>query len=160
MRINFYDVRLADDDRNILIKEKGINYEPAKMNCPEEISRMLKNILHMDEFAEEYCYMIALNGFCKILGIFLISKGTASGSLVSPREIFIRALLIGATQIILSHNHPSGCVAPSESDIKLTMRIKEAGELINIRLADHIIVAKNCYFSFEEANLLRKGTSQ
>ena len=160
MRINFYDTRLTDDDRTILIKEKGINYESANMICPEEIFTMLKNLLHMDELAEEHCYLLAFNGFYKIIGIFLLSKGTVSGSLVSPREIYIRALLIGAVQIILCHNHPSGCVAPSRADIELTKRIISAGELINIRLADHIIVSRDCYFSFEEADLLRKELSE
>lgn len=160
MRINFYDTRIADDNRTILVKEKGINYEPVKTNSPEAISKMFQQLLHMDELAEEHCYMIALNGFYKIIGIFLLSKGTVTGSLVSPREIFIRALLVGAVQIILCHNHLSNCFVPSEADIKLTMQIKKAGELINIRLADHIIVTKDNYFSFEEADLLRKELSE
>ena len=154
MRINFYDTRITDDSRTILVKERGINYESQKMNCPKEISQMLKTLLHMDELAEEHCYMIALNCSCRILGLFFLSKGTVSLSPVSPREIFMRALLIGAAQIILCHNHPSGNAAPSESDMQLTRRIKEAGELLNICLADHIIIGKNSYFSFKEANLL------
>lgn len=60
MRINFYDTRIVDDSRTILVKEKGINYESTKMNVPEEISKMLKTLLHMDELAEEHVYMIAI----------------------------------------------------------------------------------------------------
>ena len=153
MRINFYDARLTDDDRTILIKEKGINYESLSMNCPEDIFRMLQELLHMDKLAEEHCYMIALNCSCRILGMFLISKGTVSESLVSPREIFMRAALIGAVQIILCHNHPSGNAIPSEDDLKLTERIKESGKLLNIRLADHIIIGKDRYLSFKESAL-------
>lgn len=154
MRINFYDARIVDDSRTILVKEKGINYESTKMNGPEEISRMLKTLLHMDELAEEHCYMIALNSSCKILGLFLLSKGTVSESLLSPREVFLRAALIGAVQIVLVHNHPSGNPIPSECDIKLTKRLNDGGELLNIHLADHIIIGKNKYLSFREANLL------
>lgn len=154
MRINFYDARIADDDKTILVKERGINYETMNMNNPEKIYMMLQQLLHMDELAEEYCYMIALNSSCRILGMFLISKGTVSLSPVSPREVFLRALLIGATQIILCHNHPSGNISPSESDMELTRRIKESGKLLNICLTDHIIIGKDRYLSFKEANLL------
>lgn len=154
MRINFYDARIADDDRTILVKEKGINYETLNMNCPEKISMMMQTLLHMNELAEEHCYMIALSCSCRILGIFFLSKGTVSASLVSPREVFMRAALIGAVQIILCHNHPSGNTVPSDSDFKLTERIKKAGELLNIPLADHIIIGKNGYLSFKEADLL------
>ena len=154
MRINFYDARITDDSRTILVKEKGINCQSQKTDCPKEISRMLKTLLHMDELAEEYVYMIALNHTCKILGMFLISKGTVSESPASPREIFIRAALIGAVQIILCHNHPSGNPVPSKCDMELTKRLKAGGELLNICLADHIIIGQGSYLSFKEAKLL------
>ena len=153
MRIDFYDARITEDAKTILVKGKGVNYESLQLNCPEKISLMLKNLLHMDELAEEHCYMIALNTSCRILGLFLLSKGTVSESLASPREIYIRAL-IGAVQIILVHNHPSGNPVPSECDIDLTKRLKDCGELLNICLADHIIIGHNSYLSFKEAKLL------
>lgn len=154
MRINFYDTRLTDDDKTILVKERGINYETLDMNSPKNIYMMMQILLHMGELAEEHCYMIALNGSCRILGIFFLSKGTVSLSPVSPREVFMRAMLIGAVQIILCHNHPSGNTAPSESDMKLTKRLKEAGELLNIHLTDHIIIGRDRYLSFKASNLL------
>lgn len=154
MRIDFYDARITDNDRTVLVKEKGINYECQKMDSPKEISLMLKKLLHMDELAEEHVYMIALNTSCKVLGMFLISKGTICTSLVSPREVFLRAVLIGAVQIILVHNHPSGNPVPSECDMELTKRLKDCGELLNICLADHIIIGQNSYLSFKEAKLL------
>ena len=154
MRIDFYDARITDHDRTVLVKEKGINYEYQKMDSPKEISLMLKKLLHMDELAEEHVYMIALNTSCKILGMFLMSKGTICTSLVSPREIFLRAALIGAVQIVLVHNHPSGNPVPSECDMELTKRLKDCGELLNICLADHIIIGHNSYLSFREAKLL------
>lgn len=154
MRINFYDARITDDDRTILVKEKGINYETLSMNNPEKIYMMMQQLLHMGELAEEHCYLIALNSSCRILGMFLISKGTVSLSPVSPREVFMRAMLIGAAQIILCHNHPSGNISPSESDMELTRRIRESGKLLNICLTDHIIIGKDSYLSFKESNLL------
>ena len=154
MRIDFYDARITDHNRTILVKEKGINYECQKMDSPKEISLMLKKLLHMDELAEEHVYLIALNNSCKVLGMFFLSKGTICTSLVSPREIFLRAALIGAVQIVLVHNHPSGNPVPSECDVELTKRLKAGGELLNICLADHIIIGQNSYLSFKEAKLL------
>lgn len=154
MRINFYDARITDEGRTILMKEKGINYNDAAMNCPENIALMMQSLLHMDELAEEHCYMIALNSSCKVLGVFFVSKGTVNASLVSSREVFLRAMLIGAVQIILCHNHPSGNITPSDSDIKLTKQMKEAGELLNILLVDHIIIGRDNYLSLKKAGLL------
>lgn len=154
MRIDFYDARIADNDRTVLVKEKVINYECQKLNSSKEISLMLKKLLHMDELAEEHVYMLALNSTCKVLGMFFLSKETVCTSLVSPREVFLRAVLIGAVQIILCHNHPSGNPVPSEYDMKLTKRLKDCGELLNICLADHIIIGHNSYLSFREAKLL------
>lgn len=154
MRINFYEAMLSEDDRTKLVKEKGLNYEAEKLNNPEDIVLMMRRLLHMEQMAEEYCYMIAINSSCKVLGIFFISKGTVNVSLITPREIYIRALLSGAVQIILCHNHPSGNVVPSEQDIAITRKIKEAGEIISINLADHIIIGRDSYFSFNEAKIL------
>lgn len=154
MRINFYDTRVAADGTTALIKEKGINYETSNISHPKNIVLMMQSLLNMGELAEEHCYMIALNTSCRILGIFFLSKGTVCVSLVSPREIFMRALLIGAVQIILCHNHPSGNAVPTDTDIKLTKRIQEAGTLLNIHLIDHIVIGGNSYLSFKESELL------
>lgn len=154
MRISFYDTRLSEDYKTILIKEKAVNYKVGNMNSPKEVTAMLQDLLHMGELAEEYCYMIALNSTCKILGVCFLSKGTVNANLVSPREIYLRAVFLGATHIILCHNHPSGNAMPSDQDFKLTERIKEAGSLLDIRLSDHIIIGKDEYFSFAEHKLL------
>ena len=154
MRINFYEAVLSDDDRTMLVKEKGVNYEAGKFSSPEDIVLMLRRLVHLDQKAEEHCYMVALSGSCKVLGIFFISKGTADASLITPRELFIRALLIGAVRIVLCHNHPSGNAVPSKSDIEITKRIKEVGEMINIALIDHIIIGSDTDLSFKEAGML------
>lgn len=154
MRINFYEARLSEDNRTMLVKEKGVNYDAGKLNSPEDIVLMMRKLLHVEQMAEEHCYMIAMNSSCKVLGVFFISKGTVNVSLVTPRELYIRALLAGAVQIVLCHNHPSGNAIPSEQDIVITQKIKEAGEMININLADHIIIGSNSYLSFKEAKIL------
>lgn len=154
MRIDFYDTRITDNNRTVLVKEKGVNYGCQKADSPKVISLMLKELLHMDELAEEHCYLIALNASCRLIGMFLLSKGTVNESLASPQEVFLRAALIGAVQIILCHNHPSGNPVPSECDMNLTKRLKSCGELLDICLADHIIIGHSSYLSFREAKLL------
>ena len=154
MQINFYEARLSEDDRTMLIKEKGVDYEEGKLNSPKGIAMMMRKLLNMGQMAEEHCYMIAMNSSCKVLGIFLISKGTVNVSLISPREVYIRALLPGALQIVLCHNHPPGCAVPSESDMEATKKVKEAGKLMGIALADHIIIGGDSYLSFKEAEIL------
>lgn len=154
MRINFYEARLSGDDRTMLVKEKGKNYEAERLDSPADIALMMRMLLNMGQMAEEHCYIIAMNNSCKVLGVFLISKGTANASIISPREVYMRALLSGAMQIVLCHNHPSGDVCPSGFDIKTTKRIKETGEMVNIALIDHIIIGGDEYFSFKEHGML------
>lgn len=154
MLIHFYDTRVTDDNTTILVQEKSVDYKTGNLNNPEKIAQMMQMLVHMDTLAEEHCYMIALNNSCQILGIFFISKGTVNSSLISPREIFVRALLSGAVCIVLCHNHPSKNTTPSRSDINITKQIEKAGELINISLTDHIIIGRNSYFSFKESGML------
>lgn len=94
---------------------------------------------------------------CVLLGEEVISVGTVNTSIVSPREIFKKALMNQAVYIILLHNHPSGEPLPSTQDRQVTRRMEQCGEMIGIHLADHIIIGDNKYFSFKEENLLLTG---
>ena len=84
----------------------------------------------------------------------IISIGTLTTSIVHPREVFEKAIKDGAAQIILSHNHPSQIIDPSEEDIRLTKRLAACGDILGIEIIDHIIVSKHHYFSFKEHNLI------
>lgn len=154
MRINFYDAMLTDGGRTTLVKEKAVNYDAGKMNTPESVVMIMRGLLHMEQMAEEHCYMVALNSSCRIIGMFLLSKGTVNAALITPREVYIRALLVGAVQIIVCHNHPSGGVTPSNQDLSVTKQLKEVGELININLADHIIIGSDGFLSFKQEGML------
>ena len=83
-----------------------------------------------------------------------VSKGTLSGSLVHPREVFHVAIRNMGASIILLHNHPSGDPAPSPEDRKVTSQIAEAGNLLGIPLLDHIIIGTGRYYSFKDSGLL------
>lgn len=88
------------------------------------------------------------------LGDEILSIGTVNSSLVSPREIFVKALQCQAVHIIILHNHPSGDPTPSEEDLRVTHRVSECGNLLGISLADHIIIGDNRYISFREQGIL------
>lgn len=152
MRIVIYKTELNEDLHNVLIKEYGCNYPVDKLDNPEVIVKMLNDILKLNKQSEEYIYMIALNIKCKILGMFEISHGTVCHSFCEPREIFMKALLCGASNIILAHNHPLQDINPSKEDISVYNRIKEAGKIIGVKLLDNIIVGAG-YYSFEEKGM-------
>lgn len=150
MRVNFYDMLLTEDKTISLVKEKAVNYNVSEIRTPEVCYNLACNILQMNTKVEEHCYMIDLNTKGKISGIFFISKGSVSSTIISARDIFKRALLCGASGIILMHNHPSGDPEPSKEDYCITQRIKNAGDLLEVMLLDHIIVGDGKYYSFKE----------
>ncbi len=152
MRITTYKTELDEKQHNILIKEKSYNYPTESLCNPQDVVDMLNDVFRLNRQAEEYIYMIALNTKGRPLGIFEISHGTVNQSICNPRDIFIKALLCGASAIILAHNHPSGNCTPSKEDMAVYDRIKEAGSLIGISLLDNMIVG-NGYFSFAEQRI-------
>jgi len=155
MRITTYTTALDAEKKNILVKEKSINYEADILRKPERIAKMMCDVFSLHNMAEEYLYMISFNIKCKVLGVFQVSHGDVCTSAMGAREIFIRNLLTGATGFVLVHNHPSGDPTPSETDINSTNRIKAASQIMGIDLLDHIIVGENNqYFSFGESGLL------
>lgn len=148
MRINRYNM-LLKEGRPYLVKESAENIpEIQELRNPEQIYELSKK-LRVSICAEEHMYMLAVNTKCKLIGIFEISHGTVSASLVSPREVLIRALLCGAAAIFLVHNHPSGDPQPSKEDVFITKRMRKACEIIGIELLDHIIIG-DYYYSFCE----------
>ena len=96
-----------------------------------------------------------LNTRGRLLKEKAIFVGTANSSLISPREIFLEALRVRAVSLILVHNHPSGDPEPSREDLLVTERIRRAGELLDISVADHIIIGDNCFISFKERGIFR-----
>lgn len=124
-----------------ILREKTEFGNYPTCSTPEEIVNMLNAAFDAEHLAEEHTWAVAFNTQLKPIGIFELSHGTVNASLLSPREIMIRLCLCGAVTFIMAHNHPSGIVSPSDEDLKVTERIQKAGEIMNIRLLDHIIVA-------------------
>ncbi len=103
------------------------------------------------ELQEEFKILL-LNRSNQVLGIYPLSKGGITGTVVDLRLIFAVALKSNATGIILSHNHPSGKLLPSDTDITLTQKIKKGAEILDISLLDHLIITKNGFYSFSNEN--------
>lgn len=101
------------------------------------------------ELQEEF-NVLFLNRANEVLGIFNISKGGTNATIVDAKLIFGPALKVCASSIVLSHNHPSGSLRPSETDIKLTQKLRDAGKLLDINLLDHLIITKFGYYSFAD----------
>lgn len=105
------------------------------------------------EFIEQFKVML-LNRANKVLGVMEVSTGGISGTVADPRLIFVAALKCGASGIILSHNHPSGNIKPSQADISLTRKMKDGGKLLEIQLLDHIIITTEGYYSFADEGMM------
>lgn len=95
-----------------------------------------------------------LNTKSTIVGIKDVFKGSLNTSVVHPREIFKQAINKNSASIIICHNHPSGDPTPSKEDINITLRIKECGDIIGIKLLDHIIIGNNKFISLKERGLI------
>lgn len=105
------------------------------------------------EFQEEFKILL-LNRRNQALGIYDISKGGVSGTIVDVKMIFSAALKAHASHIIMCHNHPSGNLNPSQQDINLTKKVYKAGQLMDIGLLDHLIITNEGYTSFADGGYI------
>jgi DNA repair protein RadC len=132
-------------------REQRMNTK-AKIHSSESVFELMYpkiGDLHHEEF-----WVIYMNNSNKVLQVKQISKGGITGTLVDVRLVLKVALELGAVAIILAHNHPSGSLIPSEPDKKLTIKLKQAGASMDIRVLDHIIITEKTYFSFADEQLL------
>lgn len=122
------------------------------LNQPESVAGYYMETLRHEP--KEKLLLAMFDAKSSLLGDEVISVGTVRHSLVSPREVFLKALQYKAVHIVLLHNHPSGDPTPSEADKMVTKRIAACGKMMDIALADHIIIGDNNYISFREKGLL------
>lgn len=142
-------VQSVDVCKCILVKDKTIEYGKHTMSDMDAVIKICRKIgLHVA--AEEYFYALGLDVKGKITTLFEISHGDLSQAVVHPREVFKRLICASAAGVILIHNHPSGSPEPSEGDIATTRRMKECGDILGIDVLDHVIIADDSHFSFQE----------
>ena len=107
------------------------------------------------DFTKESCVALFMDHGNKLVSVVPISSGGMTATVVDPKILFRKALETQkTTQIILSHNHPSGNIRPSEADKRMTTKILEAGKLLDIRCVDHLIIGHNEYYSFADAAMM------
>lgn len=133
--------------------EKSI-YSDENIDSPEKMVSVVGS--EIKELANECVFLANLNTKNQIINMSVISQGLINQSLLHPREVFNKAILSNASGVILFHNHPTGDITPSKQDKDITEKIAFSGELLGIKLLDHIIVGagNSEYFSFAQENLI------
>lgn len=134
------------------IWKRKVLLEPQTFENPRLVADYYQEDMRHKE--QEEFHVMFFNTKQVLIRETLVSKGTVNASLAAPREIFVEALRNQAVTIILVHNHPSGNPEPSQEDILLTRNIQAAGDIIGIRLIDHIIIGDNRYVSLKERGLI------
>ncbi len=139
----------------LIYKSKVKASQRPKITTSKDAFEVLKKHWNQDtlEFVEEFKVML-LNRANRVLGIIEISTGGMSGTVADPKVIFAAAIKSAASSILLSHNHPSGNLAPSQADINLTRKLKSAGELLDIAVLDHLIISNEGFYSFADEGLI------
>lgn len=144
-KLNYNLVRLGDE---------------AALTTPKSVVSYMEGAFDEDPTVEWF-FVILLNIKCRPLGRAMVTKGTATASLVHPREVFKPAILAGAASIICIHNHPSGDPVPSSADISVTQVIRESAKILGIDVIDHIIIGNGDddpmglgYYSFSDAGFI------
>jgi len=127
--------------------------EGFKASAPERVAEFLRNIGLASE-EQEHMVALTLDAKNKITGYYTVAIGTADNAAIHFRDVFRRAILLNSLGIILCHQHPSGECEPSSDDIRLTQGAKQAGEIIGIKLLDHVIVSETGYYSFVEKRII------
>jgi len=126
------------------------SYKSKELTDPEKVYRLIKSKLK--DYHKEHFYIIALNS--RGHSIAEVSVGSLNASVVHPREVFTEAIKNKAASVVFAHNHPSGDPEPSEDDLLLTKKLVESGKILGIEVFDHIIVAKDGFFSFKNKGLI------
>jgi DNA repair protein RadC len=145
--INIYTLK------QVKSKRRRYDLEGCRITCALACYATLEFILDLKSEPVEKFGIIALNAKKEINGIHIICSGSINHTIIDPREVFMAAMMNNAIAIIAFHNHPSGDPSPSQDDILMTKRLKEAGDILGITLIDHMITGNGKYTSLKEEKL-------
>jgi DNA repair protein RadC len=134
--------------------KRSLELKEETLPIIKSVEDVVAQSVYMRDKKREYLMVIYLNARNEMIFKKPMFIGTLNASIVHPREIFAMALEKNAVSVILVHNHPSGNPEPSQEDINITKRIKEAGSVMGVSVLDHVIITKNKVFSFKEDNLM------
>jgi DNA repair protein RadC len=155
-------MKTKDEKTDTTVQEIGLIYKrnteikPVKITCSADIEPILRPLYDETQQIDlyEYSFAIYLNAANMVVGVQKISEGGTTSTVVDTKKVMVAALLQNATALIFSHNHPSGQLKPSEQDIKLTKKIKEASSLFDMTFLDHIIISSEAHYSFADNGLI------
>lgn len=122
------------------------------LRSSEDVFHHFRDALEKEK--REFFYVVLLNNKNRKLRDVKISEGSLTAALVHPREVYNPVIRESAAAVIFVHNHPSGDPAPSPEDIEITRRLKEVGEVMGVRVLDHIVIGHDRYFSFSDRGML------
>jgi len=122
------------------------------LRSSEDVFRHFRGSLEKE--AREIFYVVLLNNKNRRIREVKISEGSLTASLVHPREVYNPVIRESAAAVIFVHNHPSGDPAPSPEDLEITRRLKEVGEVMGVRVLDHVVIGRGRYFSFSDRGML------
>ena len=135
-----------------MVKESSFLYQTRTISSPKDAYEMIKE--QLEGLDREQFIIACLNTKNEPTNISVVSVGTLNKAIVHPREVFKTAILSNAANVIAFHNHPSGNAEPSQQDIQLTNRLYEVGELLGIKLLDHLIIGDGTFTSLKEKGYL------
>jgi DNA repair protein RadC len=135
-----------------IIKEEVEYYGVKKVNGPGDVAEVVRRFIGNAD--REMFIALHLAADSRINSVHVISIGSLNQSVVHPRECFKAALLSNAMAVVFAHNHPSGSLKPSAYDKQITAVLKQCGDLLNVKVLDHLIINDKEYFSFSENKML------
>jgi DNA repair protein RadC len=130
---------------------RRIRPEGLRISFPPDVLPLVR---HFADRRQEHFICVSLNGANEVIATRVVSVGLVNKTQVHPREVFADPITDRASAVIVAHNHPSGSLEPSKEDIDITGQLKSAGEILGIRLLDHIVFNQKGYYSFLESGLL------
>ncbi len=158
--VNKYCLMLNEERAEYLASNGYSRTKRVTLTDPKAIVDYMNQTYAADRLPMENLWLLCFDNKGSLTGCFELSRGTVNLSYIDPREIFKAALMASAVKIVLVHNHPSGNSDPSSADVRSTGKIEEGGKLLNVPLADHIIIGDNRYFSFFEHQLVGRERSE
>lgn len=129
-----------------LVREADYPYELSSLTCAAVAARFFRPLF--EGIDREQMAAAFLDAKHRVIGVGIVSIGSLTASIVHPREVFKPAVLSNANAVLICHNHPSGVPEPSPEDISLTSRLSQAGDILGIRLLDHVILGDDSHYSF------------
>lgn len=121
-----------------IVQERPILYNGERLSQPEQAAKAFQTFLGNPD--RECMVAFLVDGKNRITSVHLVSQGSLNQTIVHPREVYKAACLANSAGLIICHNHPTGDTTPSREDIEITRRLKEAGEILGIKLIDHLII--------------------